>query len=163
MSVASYFDYLGLTYCISLVLAYPLGWLADRIHPLRLNIALPVLYAGVAMCGGLFALTPLTFGIALVAHGVVAGSWATCTASIAQRLLPKGEFAQFDSAKGMTLSFGFMFLAPAVGSFLDEMNHNYRFTFLIGCGLSLMALFSSLVLHRKFMALGGPTNYVAPE
>lgn len=98
-----------------------------------------------------------------MAHGVVAGSWATCTASIGQRLLPKGEFAQFDSARGMILSFGFMLLAPAVGYFLDHVHHNYRYTFFVGFGLTLTALLASLVLQSKFMALGGPENYVAPE
>lgn len=163
MDLGSYANCLVLTYSISLVLAYPLGWLADRFHPLRLNIALLVLYAMVSLWGGLYARDAWTFGIALVAHGVVAGSWATCTASIGQRLLPKGEFAQFDSARGMILSFGFMLLAPAVGYFLDHVHHNYRYTFFVGFGLTLTALLASLVLQSKFMALGGPENYVAPE
>lgn len=163
MGVDSYGRCLALTYVISLVLAYPLGWLADRFHPLRMNIMILALYALVTLWGGLFVRDPWTFGIALVVHGVVAGAWATCTASIAQRMLPKGEFAQFDSARGMILSFGFMLLAPALGLFLDHVHHNYRYTFLVGFGLTLAALLTSLVLQKKFMALGGPANYVAPE
>jgi MFS family permease len=163
MSTSSYFNYLALTYCISLALAYPLGWLADRFHPLRMNIAIVALYALVALLGGIFAVNPSIFGFFLVAHGVVTGSWATCTASMGQRLLPKGEFAQFSSAGGMILSFGFMFLAPAVGFFLDCVHHHYRYTFFIGFVLAIAALLASLVLHRKFMALGGPDNYLAPE
>ncbi len=163
MDLGFYANCLALTYSISLVLAYPLGWLADRFHPLRMNITLLLLYSMVSLWGGLFARDPWTYAIALVAHGVVAGSWATCTASISQRLLPPGEFAQFDSAKGLTLSLGGMALAPLVGFILDHAHHTYRYTFLMGFGLSLVALLASLVLQRKFIALGGPDHYVAPE
>ncbi len=63
----------------------------------------------------------------------------------------------------MILSIGFMLLAPVVGLLLDHLQHDYRYTFLIGSGLAVAALFSTLILHRKFMQLGGPDHYTAPE
>jgi len=113
--------------------------------------------------GGLFARDARTFAIALVAHGVVAGTWATTTASLSQRLLPKAEFAQFSSAGGIVGSLTWMMLAPVAGFFLDHVQHDYRYTFFMGFGLSLMGLLGCLVLHGKFMDLGGPDNFVAPE
>jgi MFS family permease len=154
---------LALTYCISLVLAYPLGWLADRIHPLRLGIGVLVLYAMVMLWGGFFAKNAQMFAVALVAHGVVAGTWVTSTASLNQRLLPKAEFAQFASAGGIIASISWMMLAPVAGFFLDHVHHDYRYTFFMGFGLTILGLLGCLVLHAKFMTLGGPGNYVAPE
>jgi MFS family permease len=153
----------ALTYTISLVLAYPLGWLADKFHPLRVGIGALVLYAMVSLWGGLFARDAQTFAIALVAHGVVVGIWVTSTLSVGQRLLPKAEFAQFSSAGGIIGSLAWMTLAPVTGFFLDHVHHNYRYTFFIGFGLTIIGLLGCLVLHAKFMALGGPDHYTAPE
>jgi MFS family permease len=163
MSANMYGDCLALTYCISLVLAYPLGWLADRIHPLRLGIGVLALYAMVTLWGGIFARDAQMFAIALVAHGVVAGTWITSTLSVGQRLLPKAEFAQFASAGGIIANISWMMLAPVAGIFLDHVHHDYRYTFFMGFGLAIVGLFGCLVLHGKFMALGGPAHYVAPE
>jgi hypothetical protein len=163
MDLTLYGNCLALTYCFSLILAYPLGWLADRFHPLRLGIGVLVLYAMVTLWGGLFARDSHTFAIALVAHGVVAGIWNTATASLALRLLPKAEFAQFASAGGIVASLFWMTLAPVSGFFLDHVHHDYRYTFFIGLALTILGLFGCIVLHTKFMTFGGPAHYVAPE
>jgi len=163
MDLPLYGKCLALTYCISLVLAYPLGWLADKIHPLRLAIGVLVLYAMVGLWGGLFARDSQTYAIALVAHGAVAGIWNTATASLNMRLLPKAEFAQFASAAGIVASLMWMTLAPVSGFLLDHFHQDYRYTFFMGFGLSIIGLLGCLIVHGKFMALGGPSNYVAPE
>ena len=163
LDLAMYGKCLAYTYIISLAMAYPLGWLADTVHPLRIGICVLALYAVVTLWGGLFARDAHTFAIALVAHGVVAGTWGTTTASLSQRLLPKAEFAQFSSAGGIIGSLTWMSLAPVAGFFLDHVHHDYRYTFFMGFGLALISLLACLVLHGKFMTLGGPDNFVAPE
>jgi hypothetical protein len=163
MSLHAYGNCLALTYCVSLVLAYPLGWLADRFHPLRLGIGSLALYAMVMLWSGLFARDSRTLAIALVAHGIAAGIWNTTTASLNQRLLPRAEFAQFSSAGGIVGGLAWMMLAPVTGLFLDRVHHDYRFTYFIGLGLAIAGFLGCLVLHRRFMALGGPERYVAPE
>jgi MFS family permease len=163
MNLETYAKCLALTYCISLVLAYPLGWLADRFHPLRLGIGILVLYAMATLWGGLYARTSETFAIALIAHGVIAGLWNTATASLGQRLLPKQEFAQFSSAGGIIACISWMTLAPISGFLLDHAHHNYRYTFFMGFALTMVGLIGCLILHSKFMALGGPKHYRAPE
>ncbi|HEY8966605.1 MAG TPA: MFS transporter [Candidatus Methylacidiphilales bacterium] len=163
LDLALYAKCLALTYCVSLVLAYPLGWLADRVHPLRLAIGVLVLYAAAALWGGLCARDARTFSLALLAHGVIAGIWNTTTASLNQRLLPKGDFAQYSSAFVVVNSLAWIGLAPAAGFLLDRLGHDYRCTFWMGLALALAGLAACLVLHRKFMALGGPEGYRAPE
>lgn len=163
MSLGTYANCLALTYTISLVLAWPLGWLADRLHPLRLAMAALALYAAAMLWGGLFARDAHNFAIALVAHGVAAGIWVTSTASLSQRLLPRDKFAQFASAGGIVANISWMLLAPIAGYCLDHVHHDYRYTFYMGLALSIAGLIGCLFLHRKFMALGGPKNYIAPE
>ncbi len=163
MSPTTYGECLTLTYAISLVMAYPLGWLADRVHPLRIGIGVLALYAVVTLWGGFYATDARLFAIALVGHGVVAGTWATGVASLSQRLLPKAEFAQFAAAGGIVANVAWMLLAPISGFMLDHLHHDYRYTFLMGFVLAVLGFIGLCILHAKFMALGGPNHYVAPE
>jgi len=163
MSAETYGNCLAVTYAISLALAWPLGWLADRVHPLRIGIVVLILYALVTLWGGLFAVDANMFALALVAHGVVAGTWATGIASLAQRMLPRAEFAQFASAGGIVANLMWITLAPVSGFILDRLHHDYRCTFFMGFALAILGLIGCLVVHAKFMALGGPKNYIPPE
>ncbi len=162
VSMDSYGKYLAITYGISLVLSYGLGSLADRLHPLRMGIIAMIGYALVSIWGGLFATTQNSFAVGFILHGVLSGVYFTGAASLGQRLFPKAQFAQFASAAGIMGSICYMFLPPLVGMFLDLSGHNYRLTFLMGFGLSVLALGALLVVYRKFQNLGGDKNYVAP-
>ena len=163
MNIQHFGDCIVVTYFCSLVLAYPLGALVDRFHPLRVGIVVQVLYAVSTLLGGLFIHDSFTFALALIAHGVISGTWFTAVASIGQRLLPRAEFAQFASAEGILKSFFAFLVGPAVGIFLDHFHHNYRYTYLISFAINLAGLFLCLLLYRQFRALGGPDNYAAPE
>jgi MFS family permease len=163
MSAGTYGDCLVLTYAVSLILAWPLGWLADRVHPLRIGIVVLILYAIVTLWGGIFAVDSRTFAIALVAHGIVAGTWSTTTASLGQRMLPKAEFAQFASAGGILANVFWIMLAPLSGYLLDHLHHDYRYTFFMGFTLAILGLIGCVIVHGKFMAHGGPKNYLAPR
>jgi len=163
MSMDAYGKYLALTYVISLAISYLLGSLADRFHPLRAGIAATALYAVAMIWGGLFARSAGTFAIAFVLHGVLSGAFMTCTASLGQRLFPRSKFAQFASANGIIMGAGFLLMPPLVGLLLDFSGHVYRYTFLVSGGLAVAGFFVLLVAHGKFMKLGGPSAYVAPE
>ena len=162
MDMATYGKLLALTYLCSLVLAYPLGMLADKLHPLRVSAWIMVLYALSTLGGGLFATDARGFAIALVIQGVLAGSWQTASASLAQRLFPQSRFAQLASAMGIIGGVTGVGLPPLVGWILDHTGHEYRYTFLMNSGFSVLALGFTAVLYRKFRARGGPDHYVAP-
>jgi MFS family permease len=163
MSMPIYGKCLALTYCFSFVLAYPLGYVADRFHPLRMTILMLLLYWMAMAYGFLFAHDSATFAIALVVHGVISGCQFTVIASLGQRLLPRTKFTEISSAGGLLGNLTGIVFAPLLGIFLDFTHHQYRDTFLVGLIISVLALGALLVLHHKFMALGGPVNYVAPD
>ncbi len=163
MDTGWYFHCLAVTYCISLVLAYPLGVLADRFHPLRLSIAALILYACAMAWGIFFAKNASQFAVALVAHGVFSGVYFTGSASLGQRLLPRGRFTELSSAGGVLGSLSGMAFPPALGLLLDRLGHAYWLTFRAGFILTLIAIGAGLWLHRRFISLGGPGGYLAPE
>jgi MFS family permease len=126
-----YGNLLTLTFAASFVMAYPLGILADRFHPLRLGIVALALYALATLWGGLYATTPLKFDIAFVLHGVLSGAFMTATASILQRLLPRLKFAQFASAAGVFVCLCNIFIGPLAGFVLNVMHQDYHSIFLL--------------------------------
>ena len=158
-----YFKCIALTYAISLCISYPLGCLADRFHPLRVGMASQALYAFIMMGAALLVRDPMTFAVALVAHGVASGCLWTAWASLGQRLLPREKFAEIGSVGGVLGALGTMLAAPVLGRFLDYAHHDYHSTFYISAELTLVSLAAYFVVHYKFVALGGPDYYVAPE
>ena len=163
MSLKTYGACLAATYVVSLTLAYPLGSLADKFHPLRVTIASILLYAIAMLLGGLYVHSAWVFGLALIAHGVLSGTYVTASASLGQRLLPRERFAELGSAGGIIGAISSAILAPVLGKVLDFSHHNYRLTFFMSAFLAAAAVIGLTALHRRFLALGGDKNYVAPR
>lgn len=162
MDMAYYGKLIAMSYMVSLGLAYPLGSLVDRFHPLRVGILAMVLYAVTTAWGAFYIHDPTTFGIALVLHTILSGTYFTATASLGQRLLPRSKFSQFASAGGIITSMAMMGAGPIMGQILDRTNHNYRLTFVAGLIIACVSVMLLVVLHHKFMAMGGPGKYIAP-
>jgi len=162
MSMDAYGKCMATIFLVSLILAYPLGWLADAFHPLRTGLACLAGYLAVTAWGALYARTPETFAIALVLHGVLSGCYYTSAASLGLRLFPRSKFAQFASASGIIGSLCGMTLGPLIGTMIDVTGNLYHYTFTAGCALSVIALATGWHVHGKFMRLGGPKNYIAP-
>jgi MFS family permease len=162
MSMDDYGKCNAMMYFISFLISYPLGALADRVHPIRLSIIGLAAYGLICLWGGFFVRDTLTFIVALMACGVVVGIWLTTTASLPQRLLPADKFAEYSSASGIVNCVSQIVIGPVLGIFLDYCGHVYRYVFFVAAGLTALCLWACLVLQRRFMRLGGPEHYVAP-
>lgn len=163
MSMETYGRYVAITYLISFVLSYFMGWLADAFHPIRVAMGCLLFYAAVAAWGALYATTPQTFAFAIVLHGVASGCYFTSAASLGQKLYPHSRYAQFDSASDAIGSLATMATGPAVGLLIDATGDSYRYAYAAGSVLALLAFGSALFVHARFVRLGGVRNYVAPE
>jgi MFS family permease len=163
MSMERYGKLLVATFIISFSLSFVLGWLADKFHPVRVGLVTLVLYAATMAWGAWGATSETTFTVVFILHGVLMGSFLTGTASIRQRLFPEKKFAQFWSASNIVTGLGYIVVPPAVGLWLDATGNVYRYTFAGGAGIALLAVVSFAVVYRRFMALGGPRDYVPPE
>lgn len=163
LSMTVYGYCLVATYVCSLLLAYPLGSLVDRIHPLPLAIISMALYALAMLWSYFGARNPLGFEIALISHGVITGTYFTVSSGMYALLYPRAKFSQFCSAGGIVGSIGGIALGPALGIFLDWTGHNYSYMFLMASILAALALAASVFVYIQFLRLGGAKNYQAPD
>ncbi len=163
MSMETYGRYLVVTFICSFVLAFPLGWLADKLHPLRVAIGAAALYGVVMLMGFLFMHDAPSFGWAFLAHGVLSGTFFTGAAALPQMLFPRAKFAQFAAAAGLLAALFNIALGPLLGAWLDRLGNQYRYTFLAGSVLAFTAIALGVWLHARWSALGGRDRYVAPE
>jgi MFS family permease len=163
MSMETYGIFLVVTYIISFVAAFPLGWLADRVHPIRVGIGMMAAYAIVAAGGFLFVQDARSFGWVLLVHGVISGGFMTGSAALPQMLFPGSRFAQFAAAAGFLAAGLNMSLGPLLGLSLDFLGNDYRFTFLWGGAIAVISVLFGLIVYLRWQRLGGQTRYVAPE
>lgn len=154
---------LALTYLISLCLAFLLGWLADKFHPLRMAIVMLMAYATMNIAAFFLVRDTTSFLVAWVLHGVISGAYFTSAASLGPRLFPHSKFAQYTSAAGICTSIGNMGLAPVVGLIVDSTGTDYRYTFATAGGLAVTAFLFAVAVFAQFRKLGGPRSYVAPQ
>lgn len=164
VSMQTYGYYQAFFFTCSILLAYGLGSLADRFHPLRISLAAMIVY-GIAMAfGGFLIKDQKSFGIFFVLHGVLSGLYFTAAASLGQRLFPKARFAQFASAGGILSGIFFIIMPTALGAFLDWSGHQYRYSFLLAAiiaAVAAAALWNVMSIIRRDH--GGLKHYIAPE
>src|SRR5262249_52956409 len=134
--------------------AYFVGWLCDRFHPLRITMISLALYAVTTLLAFLLVRNALMFGMAHVICGTCAGMWLTATAPLGPALLPKNRFTRLLSANHIVVATGMIVVAYTCGSFLDLVNHNYRFIYLWACVFITASLLVTLKLHKRFQQLG---------
>jgi MFS family permease len=146
----------------SFALAIPLGYVADRFHPVRVGFLLVCILTAFNFLMSAFATTATTFAIGHVTLTIVSGMYYTVTASINQRLLPRSKFAQYACALGIIISFSTLWVAPVVGLLLDFTNHNYRNAYLVGSFLLLASVALWALLWKQFNSHGGINHYHAP-
>jgi hypothetical protein len=77
-------------------------------------------------------------------------------------MFPKENFSQFYSALNMFIGLGIMTAGPIVGQLIDFTKKFYQLTFIASSTLAFLAIFIGLIVHSKFMKLGGPTSYQPP-
>ncbi|MBI5380370.1 MAG: MFS transporter [Opitutae bacterium] len=163
VSEKTFGDLIALQLLISLAQSYPVGWLADKFHPVRLTIVALALYTLAILFAFLFVKDATTFCYAFVICGSFAGTYLTASTPLGPVLFPKAKFGTFDSAKWSCISLGTMLVGPACGKLLDFSHHQYRYIYLIAFCFVALSLLATLVVYKEFMKLGGPKGYQAPE
>ncbi|WP_395407666.1 MFS transporter [Pseudoduganella sp. UC29_106] len=127
---SSYGRAVSITYCISILLAWPLGWLADRIHPLRVGFIALVMYALSMLGAWQFATGSLSFLVWMVVHGVLAGVFLTGTASLLPKLLPRERFSELAAFSASVTALLTVVFTLGLGVVLDWSGRDFRLIFL---------------------------------
>ncbi|MFT3788446.1 MAG: MFS transporter [Tepidisphaeraceae bacterium] len=162
MADGDYGVLIGVSYLVSLTIAFPLGMIVDRVHTLRASIVTMAIYSLLTLYGSLFVHDAWSFGVAFIGHTILSGTYFTCAASLGQQLYPRSKFSQYASAGGIMGSLVGLVFAPSLGAVLDLTNNNYHLTFWFGLVISAMTIVLMLVIYQRFNTYGGVRGYVAP-
>jgi len=132
----------ALTYAISILLALPLGWLADRFHPLRVGCVVLTLYALCMLAAWRLVDGRTGFLVALIVHGVLSGCFLTGTVSLLPTLLPRERFSQLAAVSASMTALLVLVSTLGFGALLDATGRDYRLMYLAGavsagCGVLL--------------------------
>lgn len=145
---------IALTYAISIVLAWPLGWLADRYHPLRVGAMVLTLYALCMLAAWRLVDGRTGFLVALIAHGVLAGCFLTGTVSLLPALLPRSRFSQLAAVSASLTALLVVVSTVGLGALLDATGRDYRLLYLAGA----LAAGGGVLLWRSLLK-----RYLAAE
>lgn len=146
---------------LAAVLALPLGFLNDRIHPLKIFTFGGILVIAINACSfflirdypSYFFWTMLLMG----AYTLQLSSSLPMTAA----LFPRSHYGQFGSAQAMCVSVLLIVANLGGGIFMDRIG-NYRYLYVWDFILTCIALFSLVVVFVLWKKYGGEKNYTAP-
>lgn len=143
----------ALSYTISIILAFVVGWLVDRYSALRVGIITLLIFSLTMFLSFIFIKGSTSFGVIYVLHTVISGIYFTSTASLPMVLFPKLRFAQFASAGTLLVSVTTAVIGLIQGPLLDISGRNYRLTLLLACIFSILALVCFTAVMRNYKAL----------
>ncbi len=139
-------------YCISIVLALPVGWLADRFHPLWVGIVALGLYALSMLGAWEFVAGRLSFLVWFVVHSVLAGTFLTGTAALLPVMLPRARFSSMAALSASITGLLTVFFTLELGALLDANGRDFHVIFLVAgllAALGTVCWSVLLVLHRR--------------
>jgi maltose/moltooligosaccharide transporter len=146
---------------ISVILFYPFGWLADRIHPMRLSLIGFMVTLTVGLGSALGIRSETSFFVWTTLAAVAAALAVSASGPLLPAILPKTQFGQFTSAVSLTQSVFVIVSNYAVGIVVDRTG-SYKVIYWWSAVLTAISLVLWLVLYRDWVRLGGSQHYVAP-
>jgi maltose/moltooligosaccharide transporter len=148
-------------FMLGLVLYVPFGYLADRIHPLRLQllslVALPLL-----SLANFWGITGETSFLAwTLAWWVAHYAYMASNGPLLPTLLPAERYGQFYSAMLILALLGSTAASYGGGAFLDYMG-DYRYIYVWNFVFNVLSLLVTLLVYRRWKQFGGSKNYRPP-
>jgi MFS family permease len=138
VGLADYGAAIAATYAVSILLALPLGWLSDHVHPLYLGMGALAAHAVAMLAAALLVNGHDSFLVALVLHGVLSGAFLSGTAALLPALLPRSRFSELATLSASISSLLTVIGSVAMGVVLDAGGRDYHWSFL-GGGLAATA------------------------
>ncbi len=126
-------------YAMSILLALPIGWLADRYHPVWIGFVAMLLYACCMLAAWWLVIGPLSYLLWLFVHVVLAGAFLTGTASLLPVMLPRQQFSSLAALSASLTALLTVLFTMLIGYLLDRNGHDYRLVFLAAGSVGLIA------------------------
>lgn len=145
----------------SMLLMYPMGWLSDKFHPLRIFLVAKVLLLITTVAAFFFvhdftsyvvyALVGLPLSVAVVAASL----------PMYMAILPKERYGQFCSAQAMVNAFMLIVGNVLAGKYMDFMG-DYRYVYMWSAPIYLISVVFLFQVYRGWQRYGGMKNYHPP-
>jgi MFS family permease len=161
MTLDDYGKILGWGSVLLVALFYPFGWLADRIHPMRLAILAAVISLGVALGSAAFIQWKTSFFLWTMLGSVAGAIAISASGPLLPLILPKAQFGQFTSAVSLVQS-AMVMVANYVVGLLVDMAGSYRLIYWWSALFGALSLVLWLFLYGAWKRRGGQHHYVAP-
>lgn len=147
---------------IGLVLYVPLGYLVDKLHPIRVYIFGITLVVFTNIFGFFLIHDKRTFFIFSMLLAVVYVIQVASTLPMYAALLPKARWGQFCSAQAMFQAILLIVANYGGGLFIDFIG-SYRFIYVWDALFTSVALVAMYFVYVGWKRYGGYHHYVAPE
>lgn len=147
---------------LSAIVVYPLGYLCNRIHAIRLMLAALICMAVGTLLSYFFINGLASWILFIIITIAPSTAWGLAFNTFMLKVFPAEKFGQFFSSINV-LGFGSIFISNyLVGAFMDLVHSNYRLTFLITfvCYAAMIPML--FMVYRHWRNHGGPDNYVPP-
>jgi maltose/moltooligosaccharide transporter len=151
----------GWSALIGVLISFPCGYWADKLHPLRLYTLSVILVIGVNVMGYFYAYDMFSYAVTALSLAIVYTIQATCTLPMFAALLPRERYGQFCSAQAIFAAFWLTVANWGGGWFIDATG-DYRNIFIWDIFFTVGALIALIPVSRTWQQCGGKTNYIAP-
>lgn len=152
LSLAAFGKILAGVHLAAFCLSVPLGYLADRVSPLRLAVWTALFACLLAAVSFLAVRGPRSFAVCATLVGVGFAFWIASLHPLFPALLPKDRYGQFVSANILLSSIATVVGAYLAGKFIDFAGGSYRYIYLwnaVFCGLALIALLQVRIRTKR--------------
>jgi maltose/moltooligosaccharide transporter len=150
------------TAAVSAAIYIPLGWLCDKVSPLRITLFAIIAQAVANACAYFVVCgktSLLVYSLLAAIPGVTA---ALAMQAATMRLFPDEEFAQFSSGLNVFGCGALIFGNYLAGLFMDAVHSNYRMIYLWTTLFTALAVLPMLLVIRDWKCLGGSDSYTPP-
>jgi len=147
---------------VSACMSVPMGWLCDKIPPLKVAIVGMAGIPTVMFLSFFFIRDKQTLFTMVVLYSLVSAAWKMGEETVTMQLFPHAKFGQFLAALSIVgVVFGFLG-SNLAGAFRGVMQSNYRMEYLWQGMMGLLALIPLLLVYRDWKRFGGPDHYEPP-
>jgi len=154
----------------TLVLLYPLAWLADKYSPIRVCIGAYVLFPLFNLASFFLVHDYKSMIVMSVVSFSVGTFYAVAAFPLQMLIFPKEKFGQFGSANAMVTSLAAIIFSVLAGVFLDLMKRfyagneeYYRWMYIWSFAFQIGALFFLFQVYRYWKRHGGDEYYIPPS
>ena len=149
-------------FIVALALYILFGYVADRIHPLRLQIISLVFLPAVSLASFWGIQGESSFLIWTLVWWVGHCAYLASNGPLLPLLLPAEKYGQFYSAMYILAFLGGT-AATLGGGFMLDLVGDYRYIYMWNFVFNVLSLLVTLLFYRGWKRYGGPDHYRAPQ